>query len=249
MLARTVALACVAGLVAPSTALAQLKATSYVTGLSSPIAFIQDTADPANQFVVQQGGRIRLVRNGVLQGTDFANLSTSILSGGERGLLGMALAPDWATSGRFFVYFTNPNGDIVVRACGGIRRIALQADPAYPHFDLQWSTGERVIRHPVSRTTTAATSRSGRTAISTSALGDGGSGNDPPTIAQNPASLLGKMLRIDVSVPDSDPAGLAIPAAIPFLSGGGCARRSGASACAIPGAGASTTRRAAAPAR
>ena len=120
MLARTFALACLAGLFAPSTALAQLNATSYVTGLSSPIAFIQDTADPANQFVVQQGGRIRLVRNGVLQGTDFLSL-TGISSGGERGLLGMALAPDWAASGRFFVYFTNSNGDIVVRGYASVR--------------------------------------------------------------------------------------------------------------------------------
>ena len=71
-----------------------------------------------------------------------------------------------------------------------------------------------------SRTTTAATSRSGRTAILYIGLGDGGSGNDPEHRAQNPVELLGKMLRIDVNVADGDPTGYRVPADNPFVGGG-----------------------------
>ena len=102
-----------------------------------------------------------------------------------------------------------------------------------------------------SRTTTAATWRSGRTATSTSASATAARGNDPDHRAQNPRELLGKMLRIDVNVPDGDPTGYRVPPDNPFVGGTPVrrARRSGRSACAIRGATASTIRRAAAPAR
>src|SRR5262245_19557192 len=96
------------------TATAQLRAVQYVTGLSLPVAFVQDPADAGNQYVVQQGGQIRLIRNGTLQSTPFLDLTSAIRSGGEQGLLGLSFAPDYATSGRFFVNFTNTNGDTVV---------------------------------------------------------------------------------------------------------------------------------------
>src|SRR5260370_33987050 len=104
---------CFTVLVHASTVLAQLRATTYVSGLSLPTAFVQDPGDATIQYVLQQGGRIRLIRNGTLQTTDFLNISSSIISGGERGLLGMALPADYAASGRFFVYFPDPNGRIV----------------------------------------------------------------------------------------------------------------------------------------
>ena len=67
---------------------------------------VQDPSDPAVQFVVQQGGLIRVIRNGVLQGTNFLNLTSSIAGGGERGLLGLAFPSDYARTGRFYVNFT-----------------------------------------------------------------------------------------------------------------------------------------------
>src|SRR5688500_96682 len=94
----------------PAVASAQLRAVTYVSGLSSPLAFVQDPADATIQYVLQQGGRIRVIRSGALQTTPFLDLTSSISSGGERGLLGMALAPDYATSGRFYVNFTNTAG-------------------------------------------------------------------------------------------------------------------------------------------
>ena len=93
---------------------AQLQGQVYASGFQAPVAFVQDPTDRTVQFVVQQAGRIRAVRNGVIQAPDFLNLAGSISCCGERGLLGLAFAPDYQTSGRFFVNFTNQSGDTVV---------------------------------------------------------------------------------------------------------------------------------------
>src|SRR2546423_6303622 len=106
MRSRILGVVCAATILIPSSAAAQLRAVPYVSGLSLPVAFVQDPSDATIQYVLQQGGRIRLIKGGVLQTTPFLDLTSSISSGGERGLLGMALPADYATSGRFFVNFT-----------------------------------------------------------------------------------------------------------------------------------------------
>src|SRR5581483_4574159 len=105
--------ATIALLVAHVHAQGQLRARVYASGFTTPIAFVQDPLDPAVQFVVEQAGRIRIVRNGTVLSSDFLNLTATVRSGGEQGLLGMAFAPD-AASGRFYVNFTNAAGDTVV---------------------------------------------------------------------------------------------------------------------------------------
>jgi glucose/arabinose dehydrogenase len=188
-----------------------------VSGLSSPVAFVQDPADATIQYVVQQGGRIRLIRNGALQTTPFLDLTSAISSGGERGLLGMALPPNDTTSGRFYVNFTNPAGDTVIAR---FKRSTnpLVADPA-SRFDLTWSTGQPFIVQPYSNHN-GGTIVFGPDGYLYIGMGDGGSGNDPEHRAQDPNELLGKMLRIDVSVPDSNTAGFAIPPDNPFRNTG-----------------------------
>ena len=97
-------LACAA---VPAGAAAQhLVAQPFATGLSFPTAFIGDPTAANRHFVVEQNGRIRVLVNGVVQATPFLDLTAAISSGPERGLLGMALDPDYATNRRFFVYFT-----------------------------------------------------------------------------------------------------------------------------------------------
>ncbi len=196
----------------------QLTSSAYATGFSSPIAFVQNPTDPTVQLVVEQGGRVRVVRNGVVLATDFLDLRTVITAGGESGLLGLAFAPDYASSGRFYVNFTNLNGHTVIAR---FRRSSnpLVADPA-SRFDLRWggNAGARFIVQPF------ANHNGGHLAFGPDgylyiALGDGGSGNDPQHLAQNPQELLGKMLRIDVNVLDSDPNGYRIPPDNPFLDG------------------------------
>ena len=91
-------------------AAAQMRARVYASGFALPLDFVQDPTDATVQFVVEQGGRIRVVRNGAVLGTDFLDLRAVVRSGGEQGLLGLAFPPDAGTSGRFFVNFTNSNG-------------------------------------------------------------------------------------------------------------------------------------------
>lgn len=196
-----------------------LRAQVHVSGLTSPIAFVQDPLDRAVQYVVEQAGRIRAVRNGALLPADFLDLRSVVLAGGERGLLGMAFPPDYAATGRFYVNFTNtPGGHTVVAR---FRRSGnpVVADPS-SRFDLRWgAAGRPVIDQPFSN------HNGGHLAFGPDGylyigLGDGGSGSDPQHRAQNPAELLGKMLRIDVSVADSHTAGYVVPASNPFVSGG-----------------------------
>jgi hypothetical protein len=78
----------------------------YVTGLTQPIAFVQDPGLPHVQYVAQQNGVIRVIVNGALRAQNFLNLSTLVRNAGEQGFLGLALAPDYATSGRLYVHFS-----------------------------------------------------------------------------------------------------------------------------------------------
>ena len=98
-------------------AAAQLRTQVVAQGLSNPVAFVPDPTSASRFFIVEQGGLIRLLDNGVL--TTFLDLRPpAIRYGGEEGLLGMAFAPDAATSGRFFVNFTSPTGTLSSRASG-----------------------------------------------------------------------------------------------------------------------------------
>jgi glucose/arabinose dehydrogenase len=190
----------------------------YASGLSAPVAFVQDPTNPAVQFVVEQAGRIRIVQSGVVQPTDLLDLRGQISSGGERGLLGMAFAPDYATSGRVFVNFTNPAGDTVIARFRRSTTTPPALDPA-SRLDLRWPSGLRYIPQPYSNHN-AGNLAFGPDGFLYIALGDGGSGNDPENRAQNPAELLGKMLRIDVNVADTDANGYVVPSTNPFASGG-----------------------------
>src|SRR6185369_8887189 len=179
---------------------AQLRSRVQVSGFTTPVAFVQDPADRTVQFVVQQNGRIRAVRGATVLTPDFLDVSSAIVSGGEQGLLGLAFPRDAATSGRFFVDFTNRSGDTVVARFRRSSNAAI-ADPA-SRFDLRWGAGgQAFIAQPF------ANHNGGHLAFGPDGylyigLGDGGSGDDPQNNAQNPNSLLGKMLRIDVNVPD-----------------------------------------------
>jgi glucose/arabinose dehydrogenase len=199
----------------PVQAMAQMTTSVVASGLSNPVAFVVDPADPSMFYVVEQRGTIRATRNGSVSSTFFLDLRLDVRSGGEQGLLGFAFHPDAATSGRFFVNFTNVNGDTVVARFR--RDEEGRVDPA-SRFDLMWPDGRRVIDQPFDN------HNGGHLAFGPDGylyigLGDGGSGGDPFNNAQNPRALLGKMLRIDVNVPDDDPRGYRIPQDNPFVDG------------------------------
>jgi glucose/arabinose dehydrogenase len=196
---------------------AQLRTVTVASGFSLPVAFVQDPVNVGIQFVVQQNGHVRMIRGGTVQPNDFLDLSGSIVSGGEQGLLGMVFSPDTATSGRFFVNFTDRSGNTVVARFKRVDPVTVDLSS---RFDLHWNgaAGEAFIRQPF------ANHNGGNLVFGPDGflyigLGDGGSGNDPDNRAQNPNDLLGKMLRIDVNVADSDPVGYRVPPDNPFLDG------------------------------
>lgn len=204
--------ACLAVLLIGAPASAQLRSTVYVSGLSSPVAFVQDPSTATLQYVVEQGGGIKVVQNGTVLPTLFLNISTLVSGGSEQGLLGMAFPPNYGSSGRFYVCFTNTAGHIVVS------RFLRSSNPlvadAGSRFDLRWPDGQQAIFHPF------ANHNGGNLAFGPDGylyigMGDGGNGNDPDHLAQTPGSLLGKMLRIDVS--GSDPDGYTVPPTNPFV--------------------------------
>jgi glucose/arabinose dehydrogenase len=208
------------GIVACASAIAMLLAQSrirtrvYASGFTAPLAFVQDALDRNVQFVVEQAGRVRVVRSGTVLATDLLDLRSAVLTGGERGLLGLASAQD----GRIFVNFSDRSGDTVVA------RFRRSSDPlvanASSRFDLRWGGpgGSAVIQQPFSN------HNGGHLAFGPDGflyigLGDGGSGSDPDHRAQNPSELLGKMLRIDVNVADTHATGYQIPPDNPFTDG------------------------------
>ena len=196
---------------------AQLRTRVFASGFSQPLGFVQDPADPTVQFVVEQGGRIRVLRDGGVLPADFLDLRGAIRAGGEQGLLGLVFPPDTGLTGRFYVAFTDTAGDTVIAR---YRRSSnpLVADPS-SRFDLRWNGpgGAAVIAQPFTN------HNGGHLAFGPDGyvyvgLGDGGSGNDPNHFAQDPSTLLGKMLRVDVSVPDTHPVGYTVPADNPFVA-------------------------------
>jgi glucose/arabinose dehydrogenase len=204
-------------LLASPAAEAQLRVQQVVAGLTSPVEFVPDPSDASVLYVLEQAGRVRVIRSGVLLDSDFLDLRGSISSGGERGLLGFAFAPDYASSGRVYVNFTNPAGHTVVARFlrNGPTSVSLAS-----RFDLQWPGGQRFIAQPF------ANHNGGHLAFGPDGflyigMGDGGSANDPQHRAQNPTELLGKMLRIDVNVPLGDAKGyrLPVPANPPTVAG------------------------------
>src|ERR1700682_5269481 len=101
-----------------------LKLNPFITtGLTSPV-FLTQPLNDGRIFVVEQAGTIRVIRNGALQATPFLDISSRVLSGGERGLFSVAFHPQYATNHFFYVYFTTQtNGDIRVE------RFTTTADP------------------------------------------------------------------------------------------------------------------------
>jgi glucose/arabinose dehydrogenase len=178
----------------------ELDLKAVVTGLTSPVYLTAPTGD-SRLFIVDQPGRIRVVRNGQLLPAPFLDITTRVGYGGERGLLSMAFDPAYASNGFFFVYYTNTSGDIVVERYGGT-----------PGADVASATATPVITiaHPTYGNHNGGLVMFGPDGMLYLGTGDGGSGGDPFGNGQNLNALLGKLLRIDVrtlpyTIPASNP--------------------------------------------
>jgi hypothetical protein len=193
-------------LAAPASAAAAPRLEPVGT-FEGPVHAIGAPGDPSRLYVVEIGGRVRVVRDGIVQPTPFLTID-DVLGGGERGLLSIAFPPDYATSGLFYVYLTSePAGDLEVRE---YRRSAGNPDLADPASGrLVWSAA-----HPGQDNHNGGTVAFGPDGKLWFATGDGGGSNDPLRNARDPAHPLGKLLRID---PRQGNAGsYTIPADNPF---------------------------------
>jgi glucose/arabinose dehydrogenase len=179
-----------------------------VSGLSDPLGVTHAGDGSGRLFVAEQGGSIRIVRDGTLVDEPFLDISKRISAGGERGLLGLAFHPDYPTDPRFFVNYTDTNGDT--------RVASFTVDPANPELADPGSEDRLVsIGQPYANHNGGALAF-GPDGFLYIATGDGGSGGDPHGNGQSLETLLGKILRIDVN-PTEGSKGYAIPADNPFV--------------------------------
>ncbi|MEW6272250.1 MAG: PQQ-dependent sugar dehydrogenase [Thermodesulfobacteriota bacterium] len=164
-------------------------------GLVSPVHLAAPPLDPHRLFVVEQEGRVRIVEDGVLLPTPFLAIENAVLCCGERGLLSIAFHPGYATNRRFFVYYTDNDGRLVLARYEASALDPDLADPATRRIVLR-------IAHPGHANHNGGQLAFGPDGYLYMGPGDGGGGGDPGENAQDPTSLLGKLLRIDVDVED-----------------------------------------------
>jgi glucose/arabinose dehydrogenase len=183
-----------------------------VARFDQPLYVTAPPADRRRIFVVEQAGRIRVVRGGKPLDTPFLDIRDQVTSGGEQGLLGLAFAPDHARSGLFYIYFTGRDGkehlveyrrrSADVADPGSARTVFVHDDPEANHNGGQLAFGPDGLLYV--------------------GTGDGGGGNDQHGArgnAQNLASPLGKILRIDPRASDGRP--FTAPAGSPFATRAG----------------------------
>lgn len=172
------------------------------SGLSEPIEVTTAPGDASGRlFIVQKGGLVRVWDGSALLPTPFLDISSISVDDGERGLLSMAFHPQYASNGYFFVYYNNNAGNITVaryQVSSNPNIANATPDPVTPLISIPKSFTNHNGGHLQFRV-------EGGINYLYFATGDGGSGNDPANNAQNPASFLGKMIRMNVDAPTPAP--------------------------------------------
>ena len=178
------------------------------TGYASPILLTNAGDGTHRLFVVEQAGRVRTLATGPA-GTPFLDISARVLSGGERGLLGLAFHPSFETNGKLYVNYTRKDDGATV-----VDEYRVTTDPN--------NVDETATRRQILAIAQPYTNHNGghlafgRDGFLYIGMGDGGSGGDPLEMAQNINSFHGKMLRIDVNGTSTGKA-YRIPATNPYV--------------------------------
>ena len=187
------------------------------TGFAQPL-YVEAIPGTDQLAVVEKAGQIRVLdpANGVIESVSFLDIRSEVSSNGERGLLGLAFSPDFASDRTFYVNLTNTAGDTDIRRYRMMTGSSTQADPATADLVLQ--IGQPESNHNAGWIGFAPDG------LLIVPMGDGGGGGDPDDLAQDTSTLLGKVSRIDVTgddFPADDSRDYAIPAGNPFAGGGG----------------------------
>jgi glucose/arabinose dehydrogenase len=181
----------------------QVALEPIVSGLISPI-YVAGARDGSNRlFIVEQGGRIKVLQPGAATPSVFLDITARVLSGGERGLLGLAFHPDFENNRRFFVNYTRRSDGATVIA-------EYRVSESDPNLADTSETVLLLIPQPFANHN-GGMIEFGPDGFLYIGMGDGGSANDPGNRAQDLNNLLGKILRIDVdhangAIPYSSPA-------------------------------------------
>ncbi|MFQ5535978.1 MAG: PQQ-dependent sugar dehydrogenase [Gemmatimonadota bacterium] len=177
----------------------------FAEGLDHPVYITAPWGDP-RLFIVEQPGRILVARNGGILPTPFLDITDRVGYGGERGLLGLAFDPDFRATGRFFVSYTDLEGRSVIEGYRELNR----GDEADPNSgELYLRVEQPFANHNGGHITF------GPDAMLYVGLGDGGGAGDPRGHAQNRSTLLGSILRVDVTQSAAPP--YEIPPGNPFV--------------------------------
>src|SRR5262245_55931021 len=189
----------------------------FVSGLNSPLGLEQPNDGTNRLFVVEQGGTIMIIQNGAVLPTAFLDISAKVTAGGEMGLLGVTFHPNYSANGKLYVNYT--------RTVSGQIQSVIAEYTASPANANQVNIATERILLTVDQVSNFHNHKAGQLAFGPDGLlyfglGDGGGGGDPFGHGQSTATLLGKMMRIDVN--STDP-GLQyhVPADNPFVAGGG----------------------------
>jgi glucose/arabinose dehydrogenase len=191
----------------------RLDLRTIVGGLSQPVGVTNANDGSGRLFVIEQGGLIRIVKDGSVLEQPFLDIHSLVSCCGEQGLLGLAFAPDFgADGGRFFIDYTDQKGDTAIAE--------VTVGAGSPNVADRSSL--RVLLHiaqPFSNHNGGGLAF-GPDGFLYIAMGDGGSGGDPQGNGQRRDTLLGKLLRIDVL--SQRPAGqeYVVPSDNPFAEGG-----------------------------
>jgi glucose/arabinose dehydrogenase len=183
-----------------------------IGSFSSPVYVAGAPGDPSRLFVVERAGRIRVIRNGHRVGRPFLDIHKDVSTKGERGLLSMAFAPDYQTSGLLYVYYTDRRGDIRIQQ---LRRSG-NANVAVAN------SRRDVLRVPHSSQTNhdGGQLQFGPDGYLYAGFGDGGGEGDPYRTGQRLNTLLAKLVRID----PRPGGGYRVPKDNPFVGRAGARR-------------------------
>ena len=184
-----------------------VQVTPVISGLTQPLAITN--AGDSRLFITEQNGKIVIWDGTRILPVPFLDVSSLISTGGERGLLSIAFHPQYRQNGRFFIDYTDRNGNPTIAA------YKVSSDPNVA--DASSGTVLLTVPHPGASNHNGGQLQFGPDGFLYAGTGDGGSAGDPPNNAQNTNVLLGKLLRIDVD--NGSP--YAIPPGNPFANGGG----------------------------
>lgn len=180
----------------------------FASGLSHPVEITHAGDGTGRLFIVEQNGQV-IIHDGMqILPMPFLDLSSVITSGGESGLLGIAFHPNYKTNGRFFVNYTRTHNGQLQTA---IASYQVSANPNIADNTsgvILLTIDQPAVNHNGGQL------RFGPDGYLYIGMGDGGGSGDPFNQAQDPDSLLGKMLRIDVD--SGSPYG--IPPDNPFIA-------------------------------